>query len=149
MPPVSIGSPVPPIDDAIRGPHAVVFFKVTCPVCQMAAPTFGRLARAHGGSVVGVGQDPAPVLEEFARTYDMTTVPSRSEGFPYPLSDAYGVEVVPTLFLVDEQGVVADVTESWDREGFNRVAGRLAELTGSLETVFSDPSDGLPPFRPG
>ena len=56
---------------------------------------------------------------------------------------------VPTLFLVDADGVVDDVVQSWDRDGYNRVSERLAELTGSPYPEISDEDDGFPSFRPG
>jgi hypothetical protein len=67
---------------------------------------------------------------------------------PYPASDAYGVRVVPTLFVV-HRGTVLDVAESWDRDGYNRVSARLAEFTGNEPAAISSAGDGLPPFRPG
>jgi hypothetical protein len=67
---------------------------------------------------------------------------------PYEQSNAYGIEVVPTLFLVQDS-MVLDTVESWDREGYNRVSQRLAELSGSAYVEISSAGDGLPPFRPG
>ena len=58
------------------------------------------------------------------------------------------MRTVPTVFLV-EDGTVTDSVEGWDREGFNRVAGRLAEVTGTAYRPVSEAGDGLPPFRPG
>ena len=67
---------------------------------------------------------------------------------PYAVSESYGVRTVPTVFLVDD-GAVIDTVEGWDREGYNRVAERLAELTGTEYRPVSEAGDGLPPFRPG
>jgi len=67
---------------------------------------------------------------------------------PYEASNAYGVRTVPTLFVLDD-GDVVDVVESWDRDGWNRAAARLADLTGQAAEEVSSEGDGLPPFRPG
>jgi thiol-disulfide isomerase/thioredoxin len=130
------------------GPVALVFYKVTCPVCQMAAPKVDAMARAYPGRVVGVGQDPADELERFGREFGMgvLAVPDLP---PYDASNAYGIESVPTLFVIDGTGAVADAVVSWDRAGYNRASARLAELLGVDPATVSDPSDGLPPFRPG
>jgi hypothetical protein len=56
---------------------------------------------------------------------------------------------VPTIVSVDGEGRVADVVESWDRDGYNRASRTLAELLGADAVVISEPSDGLPEFRPG
>jgi thiol-disulfide isomerase/thioredoxin len=129
------------------GPVALFFYKVTCPTCQMAAPVAERLSRAVPQRFVGVVQDPTERVEAFAREY-RTTFPSVSDTEPYDVSNAYGIRVVPTLFVI-ENGTVADVVESWDREGWNRIAVYLASATGAAAETLSVEGDGLPPFRPG
>jgi hypothetical protein len=44
---------------------------------------------------------------------------------------------------------VTDVVESWDRDGMNRVSATLGRLLGIDAEVLSEPSDGLPDFKPG
>lgn len=134
--------------DFSDGPTALFFYKVTCPVCQMAAPKARALADAYPGRIFGIGQDPEERLGEFDREYGMD-IPHLADLPPYEASNAYGIEVVPTVFLVDRDGVVLDTVESWDRDGYNRVSRRLAELTGSEYVEISAARDGLPPFRPG
>ncbi len=150
MSPIGPGSPAPPVRgvDLSAGPVALFFYKVTCPVCRQAAPKATAFERAYPGRVVGVGQDPEGDLEAFSREWDMA-IRSIVDAEPYEASNAYGIEVVPTLVLVGEGGVVDDVVQAWDRDGYNRVSLRLAELTGREYAVVSDPGDGLPPFRPG
>ncbi len=126
----------------------MVFYKVTCPVCQMAAPKVDAMARAYPGRVVGVGQDPPDALERFGREFGMD-VPAVPDLPPYEASNAYGIEAVPTLFVIDGTGTVADAVVSWDRDGYNRASARLAELLGVETVTVSEPSDGLPSFRPG
>jgi thiol-disulfide isomerase/thioredoxin len=143
--PLVAGASAPGLDTP--DPAAVLFYKVTCPTCQMAAPVMERLHAAFPERIVAVVQDPPDAAERFAGEYGLT-FGSRPDAPPYPLSDAWGVRVVPTLFVV-AAGTVDRVVESWDREGWNDAAGRLAELTGVEPPQLSHPSDGLPPFRPG
>jgi len=147
---VAVGRAAPPLPGVTLedGAHAVVFYKVTCPVCQMAAPKIDLLGRSYPGRVVGVGQDPLDALRRFGRDYGMD-VPAIPDLPPYDASNAYGIETVPTLFVVDGAGSVADVVVSWDRDGYNRASARLAGLLGVEPVTVSEPSDGLPPFRPG
>lgn len=134
--------------DLSSGPTAVFFYKVTCPTCQIAAPVAERLYGSFSDHFVALAQDPPERVAEFEEEYG-TTFDSVTDAPPYALSDAYGIEVVPTLFLV-EDGVVTDVVESWDREGWNRVGARLAGATGRAAALaLSEEGDGLPPFRPG
>ena len=124
-----------------QGPVVLAFFKTTCPVCQMAAPKVQTLAES-GVRVVAVGEDPPPELRSYAERHgqEVTTV---SEPAPYPVSDAFGIDTVPTLFLVDEGGTVRDAVVSWDRDAWNR----FAAAAGGAPV--SDEGDGLPAFRPG
>jgi thiol-disulfide isomerase/thioredoxin len=146
---IGLGEAAPSIEGAtFDGPHALVFYKVTCPTCRMAAPMFERLDAAYAGRIRGIGQDPAQVLARFAVETGMT-FPSTPDLAPYVASDAYGIEHVPTVVVVDGEGRVADVVESWDRDGVNRASATLAELLGTEPSVISEPGDGFPDFRPG
>ena len=140
------GEPAPPQVPADGG-AAVVFYKVTCPTCQVAAPAMERLYRTFPDRFVAVVQDPEERAEGFARSFGVS-FPSRVDAPPYEVSEAFGVEVVPTVFAVAD-GEVRDVAESWDRDGWNRVAATLAGLVGSDPVTVSEEGDGLPPFRPG
>jgi peroxiredoxin len=147
---LSVGSRAPAIPgvDFGSGPLALFFYKVTCPVCQIAAPKVQGFERSYPGRIVGIGQDPEDRLGSFGREYGMT-FRSQSDLPPYDVSNAYGIEVVPTTFLVDGDGTILEGVESWDREGLNQLSKALAAATGSPFAEISNPSDGLPPFRPG
>jgi thiol-disulfide isomerase/thioredoxin len=124
-----------------------MFYKVTCPTCQIAAPVAERLAQQFPDRFLGVGQDPRDKLDQFAEELG-TSFPAVADEPPYALSNAYGIRTVPTLFVLDD-GEVVDVVESWDRDGWNRAAAKLGELTGQAAESLSWEGDGLPPFRPG
>lgn len=144
------GSSAPPIPgvDLTSGPTALFFFKVTCPVCQMAAPQVEGFDRAYPGRIIGLGQDPEPKLAAFGREFGMT-FGALPDAPPYDVSNAYGIDVVPTLFVVDGSGTIVETVESWDRDGYNRASEALADLIGLTPARISEPGDGLPPFRPG
>ena len=148
MQPLQPGSEAPAIDGVdTRAPHVLFFYKVTCASCQLSAPVAERLHRRFPGGLTGIGQDPPDALQRFGEEYG-ATFPSVSDTPPYELSDAYGVRTVPTLFVV-EDGTVTETVESWDREGWNRLARGFAERTGDAPEDVSWEGDGLPPFRPG
>jgi hypothetical protein len=146
---IPVGSPAPPVDGVeIRGPHALVFYKVTCSTTKLAGPPLSRLGDAYPGSVAGVGQDPAKDLAGFAVTYGWR-FPQVPDLAPYTASDGYGIVSAPTVVVVDGDGRVADVVESWDREGVNRASSTLAGLLHAEPAIVSEPDDGLPGFKPG
>ncbi len=138
--------PVAGTGEALRdpwseGPVVLAFFKTTCPVCHMSAPTVQALADA-GVRVVGIGQDPPGDIAVYAEMTGQQVL-TVSESEPYPVSGAFGLTTVPVLFLVGADGVVADTVAGWDRDGWNRIAA--AAGAGPV----SHDGDGLPSFRPG
>jgi peroxiredoxin len=150
MAPLQPGSGAPSVPGVsyAEGPRVLYFFKVTCPVCQLAAPKIQVLERAYPGRVTGVGQDPEDELARFAREYG-TSFRWVADLPPYEVSEAFGIEVVPTTFLVSGDGRVLETVESWDREGLNRLSRHLASLLGVEPVPVSTPEDGLPDFQPG
>jgi hypothetical protein len=146
---IAVGSPAPAVEGVeVAGPHALVFYKATCSVTMMAGPPLARLGEAYPGAVVAVGQDPQPDLDRFAADHGWT-FPQVPDLAPYVASDAYGIASAPTVVVVDAEGTVADVVESWDREGVNRASATLARALGAEPVTLSTPDDGLPRFKPG
>jgi hypothetical protein len=150
MSPLRIGDVAPPVPGVTfgDGPVGLFFYKVTCPTCQLAAPTMKPIHDAFPGRVTGIGQDPAPKLDRFRSEYGMG-IDSIEDAPPYRLSDAYAIESVPTLYLIDRERRIADAVGAWDRDGFNRVAATLAGDLGAEPVVVSTPDDGRPAFKPG
>jgi hypothetical protein len=148
---IGVGERAPAVDGVELGvrPALLWFYKVTCSTSQLAAPKAQALAEAYPGSVVGVGEDPPQALEAFAEQYATPALRAVPDLEPFPASNAYGIVSVPTMFLVDAEGKIDDVVQSWDREGYNRVSARLAELTGAEYVEISNEIDGLPAFKPG
>ena len=146
---IAIGEVGPHVEGASQdGPHVLVFFKVTCSTTQLATPAIERLTQAYPGKVAGVGQDPPPALEGFARDYTLT-LPIVPDLEPYTASDGYGITSAPTAIAVDGHARVLDVAESWDRDAWNRLSTRIAAEIGVAAATVSDPDDGLPDFKPG
>ena len=139
LPDATTGEPVS--DPWTVGPAVVVFFKVTCPVCHMVAPKVTALADGCA-RVVAIGQDPPTSLLTYARDKGQRA-PTLSEVAPYPVSSAFGISSVPSLFAVAAGGEITEAVGSWDRERWNAVAVALGAPPVSHE------EDGLPIFRPG
>jgi AhpC/TSA family len=150
MSPLQVGDTAPTVPGIAfdGGPVGLFFYKVTCPTCRLAAPKMQAFERAFPGRVVGVGQDPEAALTAFSREYAMG-IRSIEDAPPYPLSDAYAIVSVPTLYLVGKDGLLLESVGAWERTGFNRVAMRMAEVTGGEPVEVSAPDDGLPAFKPG
>ena len=108
------------------GAVLLVFFKITCPVCQLSMPYLERL-HAAGMRVYGISQNGAEETAEFAAyfgaSFPMLLDPEDED---FPASNAYGIATVPTMFVVETDGVVSRAIEGWNRkdmEGLGALAG--------------------------
>jgi peroxiredoxin len=124
------------------GPVVLAFFKTSCPVCKMVAPMLTKLSEG-GVRVVTIGEDPPGAITAYNEAHDQQ-VPALSQGEPYSVSRAYGLEAVPTIFLVGEDGEIQQAIAGWNRDTWNALAADLG-----LSEPLSTPDDGLRPFRPG
>ncbi|MGA3041070.1 MAG: TlpA disulfide reductase family protein, partial [Bryobacteraceae bacterium] len=99
------------------GPVLLVFFKSSCPVCQMTLPFLERIHRGRAPrslEIYGVSQDDAETTEEFAGEFGISfPMLLDTEESGYPASNAYSISHVPSLFLVERDGNIA-----WSLEGF-------------------------------
>jgi peroxiredoxin len=139
---VDIASGQDVADPWSEGQVVLAFFKTSCPVCKMVAPMLTKLAEA-GVRVVAVGEDPADDLTGYADEQGQRVTAILTEPAPYPVSEAYGLEAVPTVFLIGPDGSVQDAIPGWSRDTWNALAASVG-----VEPL-STPEDGLRPFRPG
>jgi peroxiredoxin len=146
--PSSAGQPVSLAELTSTGPAVLIFFKITCPVCRMGMGPFGRLAATTAAPVVAVSQDPLAAARPWLRQAGFAGLAiDDSEGFPISL--AYGIHTVPTLFLIGPGRMIERTFFSWDRQSLTEMTERLAELTGEHLDPVSTSHDGLPAVRPG
>jgi len=129
-------------DPWTEGTTLLAFFKVSCPVCKMVAPMLTKLAEG-GGRVVAVGEDPPEAIAQYSESHGQR-VPSLSQAAPYSVSEAYGLEAVPTVFLIGDDGEIQQAIAGWNRDTWNELAATMG-----LAEPLSTPDDGLRPFRPG
>ncbi len=115
---IAEGTPAPPIPGlTVNGPLLVVFFKVTCPVCQLTLPFLNRIHTAGTLPVYGISQDDDADTREFNQEFGIEfPVLLDSEDAGYPASNAYGISSVPSQFLIGEDGKIARVIEGWSRK---------------------------------
>jgi peroxiredoxin len=135
-----------------QGPVALVFFKISCPVCQMALPFYERLYDAYRGrnvQVIGISQDSAADTAAFAKQYGITFPIALDDTKRYAISNAYGLTNVPTLFLVSPDGEIEISSVSWSRDELEEVSQRLAAAAGAPRKEIVHLSDNVPSFKPG
>ena len=111
----------------------LVFYHSGCPTCQMAMPFIGNLARAvKSGNVMiwGVSQDEEDESERFAQVKGLLEMPVMVDAEPYPVSQAYGLTNVPTLFLIDSQRQIIHQSVGFASVDFVRFAQTVAKHAG-------------------
>jgi peroxiredoxin len=135
-----------------QGPVALAFFKISCPVCQMAFPFFERLHQAFRGRnvrVVGISQDSVKDTASFAKEFGISFPLALDDTKRYPASNAYGLTNVPTLFLISPEGKVEVSSVAWSRDDLQAVSDRFAAATGSPQQEIVHASDNVPSYKPG
>ena len=112
-----------------RGPVVLAFFKKSCPVCQYAFPFYQRLFQAYGNrgvTLAGVSQNPKKDTETFAAQFGVQFPMLLDDTSTYPVSNAYGLTNVPTLFWIDSDGTIAISSVGWSRKDFELVSEKMA-----------------------
>ena len=126
-----------------RGRVLLVFFKVTCPVCQLTMPFLERLHASGALSICGISQNDAADTREFNTYFGVSFATLLdTEETDFPVSNAYGISSVPSMFLVEPDGTISRVIEGWskmDMEALGAAAGM---------TLFR-PEDSVPVWKPG
>jgi peroxiredoxin len=133
-----------------KGPVVLSFFKVSCPVCKFTFPFLERLFQRYGKDVtfLGVSQDDVGASREFAKEFGLTfAVLTDTAG--YPVSNAYGLTMVPTVFLVESEGTVRVSSMGFVRADFESIADSLADRQNLTRVPVFAASESVPDLKPG
>jgi peroxiredoxin len=134
-----------------RGPVVIAFFKISCPVCQFTFPFLERLYNLYGSGDVGflgISQDDLRSTKDFASEYGVT-FPLLLDEDGYPVSNAYGLTNVPTIFLIDTDGKVKVSSMGFDKKDLETIASELAERRKMALTPLFRPNEVVPANKPG
>ena len=104
---------------------------MSCPTCQYAFPFFERLHQAltapRVSRLIGVSQndakDTAAFIKEFGITFPLLLDDPRS----YPVSNAYGLTNVPSIFWIAQDGEIEVSSVGWVKADFEEINRRMAE----------------------
>src|SRR5260370_4766025 len=126
-----------------KGPVLLAFFKSSCPVCQLALPYLERLAGSSSLQVVAISQDDDAATRGFRQRFGITfpaLLDQSKEG--YPASNAYGITSVPSLFLVEKTGEIANSSTGFCKRDFESLGHRAGGQTFR-------PEDNVPEWKAG
>ena len=141
------------LDEALtRGPVVLAFFKVSCPTCQYALPFLERLYKAYGKSgvtLVGVSQNDAKDTRAFNRQFGVTFPVLLDDTHKYPVSNAYGLTNVPTVFWIAQDGEIEISSVGWLKADFEQINRRMAEAGKTAPAAVFQPGEDVRDFRAG
>jgi peroxiredoxin len=135
-----------------RGPVVLAFFKVSCPISQYAFPLYERLYQAYknqGVTLVGVSQNERADTETFCRKFGVTFPTLLEDTSTFPVSNAYGLTSVPTLFWISPDGTVEIASVGWDRKDYEKAGRQMAGAARVPAAALIPPGEQVADFRAG
>ena len=138
-------------DTLKRGPVLAAFFKISCPVCQFALPYLERIYKAYPGTpvtMVGVSEDEQDYSEQFAREYGITFPLLLDPVDRYPVSNAYDLTNVPSVFFIADGEVKLSIV-GWDKRDMEALNVAVARASGVPVKPLFRPGEDVPAFKAG
>jgi peroxiredoxin len=138
-------------DALAQGPVLAAFFKISCPVCQFTFPFLERIYRAYGHNVtiIGISQNDKKETADFLKHFGITFPTLLDDISSYPVSNAYGLTNVPSLFWIAQDGEIEISSVGWNRKEIEQINRQAAETAcQALKPVFQAGED-IPDFRAG
>jgi peroxiredoxin len=135
-----------------RGWVVAAFYKITCPVCQLTFPYLERVYKAYpreNVSFVGISQDEEDYTEDFAREYGVTFPMLLDDTDTYPVSNAYELTNVPTIFVIAPDGEIKLTSIGWDPREIEQLNTLVAKAAGVTRQPVFRTGEDVPPAKAG
>jgi len=135
-----------------RGPVVLAFFKVSCPTCQYAFPFLERLHKAYGHNkvtLIGVSQNNPRDTSGFTREFGISFPVLLDDTERYPVSNAYGLTNVPTIFWIAQDGEIELSSVGWVKADFEELNRKIAETGNTPPALVFKPGEDVRDFRAG
>jgi peroxiredoxin len=139
-------------DELSTGPVALAFFKVSCPTCQYAFPFLERLEQAYGHKgvqIIGVSQNDAKQTTAFTKEFGVSFPVLLDDTDKYPVSNAYGLTNVPTIFWIAQDGEIELTSIGWVKAEFEQINRKMAEARNLPSASVFKPHEEVRDFRAG
>ena len=134
-----------------KGPVVAAFFKISCPVCQFTLPFIQRLAERYEGdtaTILSISQDDAKSTAAFNKEYGLS-FPTLLDDSDYAVSNAYGLSMVPTIFLIELDGKVKVSSMGFDKADLEKIAGALSARRKIAAAPLFRADEVVPASKPG
>jgi len=139
-------------EELASGPVVLAFFKASCPTCQYAFPFLERLERAYGHKgvrIIGVSQNDPKQTAAFTKEFGVTFPVLLDDTDKYPVSNAYGLTNVPTVFWITQNGEIEVSSVGWVKSEFEEISHKMAESANTAPAVVFNPGEDVRDFRAG
>ncbi len=139
-------------EELARGPVVLAFFKVSCPTCQYTFPFLERLERAYGHAgvrIIGVSQNDPSQTAAFNKEFGVTFPVLLDNTETYPVSNAYGLTNVPTIFWIAQDGEIEVSSVGWVKADFEQVSRKMAQARNIPPATVFSPGEEVRDFRAG
>jgi len=139
-------------DERARGSIVLAFFKVSCPTCQYAFPFLERLNKTYGRNgvrLVGISQNGAKDTAAFIKEFGVTFPVLLDDTNSYPVSNAYGLTNVPTIFWIAQDGEIEVSSVGWVKADFEQINRKMAEAGKIAPAGLFKPGEDVRDFRAG
>jgi peroxiredoxin len=135
-----------------KGPVVAAFFKVSCPTCQYTFPFLERLYQAYPRdkfALVGISQNQKRDTAAYNREYGVTFPVLLDPTDKYPVSNAYDLTHVPSIFFISPDGAVEFTSVGWDRRDFEELNALVARAAGQPKAAIFKPGEQVVSSKAG
>ena len=136
-------------DPGAPGLKVLVFYKNSCPACQLALPYINRMALRQdiaASQMYAISQDTRDEARAFADEFGIS-MPHVVDEKPHQVSRDYRLFNVPTLLVIDHDGSIVLLSPAFVREHIEQTVQRLAD-DRQVPALFT-PDDDVPLLKPG
>jgi peroxiredoxin len=130
-------------------PLLITFYKNNCPTCQYAFHHLANITSKLGPEhFLAIAQDSVNDAVTFKNKYGFNCE-VWSDTHPYPVSVLYGLDFVPTFFVIEKDKKISLIAEGFDKKAIEDFASRIAAEKKLISFQAFDPAVQVPLLKPG
>jgi peroxiredoxin len=110
------------------------------------------LHKAYGQTkvtLVGVSQNDPQETAAFSKDFGVTFPMLLDQRDSYPVSNAYGLTNVPTVFWIGQDGEIEVSSVGWVKADFEEINRQMAETAASAPVAVFKAGEDVRDYRPG
>ena len=100
-------------------------------------------------TLAGVSQNTKRDTDNFNKRHGVTFPVLLDDTKTYPVSNAYGLTNVPTVFWIEQNGKIEISSVGWNRKDFEAIGQKMAAVGEIPPVVLIQPRENISDFRFG